>query len=449
MQAQVNSKGYPNDQLTKEFHASRRAALRNLMPDNSVAVFFSAPVRNRSNDVDYQYSQDPNFYYLSGLTEPNSMLLIFKKETTLGGKTGNEFIFVQPKNTKQEMWTGVLLGPDTVSKTLGFKNVFLNNEFEALTTNFVSLDKIYVIFPNDQPAETGFETDNRIKLAGQFKRKTAGIQNKLQHIDLGKWLAALRAVKQPEELVLLQKAIDISCKGHVELMKAAYPGMTEYQGQAVMEYYFKEGGSEYPGYPSIVGGGENSCTLHYEKNSKKVFNNELLLADCGAEYHGYSADVTRTMPVNGKFSDEQRAIYQLVLDAQQAGIEACKPGNRFTDPGKTATEVIMKGLVKLGIIKNEKEYRTYFMHGTSHYLGLDVHDAGMYGNLEAGNVITVEPGIYIPVGSDCDKKWWNIGVRIEDDVLITAEGHRVMSDAAPKTIEAIEKLMMEKSFFKK
>jgi len=444
--AQTDNKGYPNDYLTKEFHTGRRAALRNLMTAKSVAVFFASPERVRSGDVDFFYSQDPNFYYLTGFTEPNAMLLIFKEETTINGKTGNEFIFVQPKNVRQETWTGKIMGASEVSEKLGFKNVFLNEEFEKTEIKFDRLDKIEAIYPVDLPAETSNEKGHLTNLVSQFKTKIAN--NSARSENLNKWLSALRAIKQPEEITLLQKAIDISCKGHIELMKAVHTGITEYQAQAVMEYYFKEAGSEYVGYPSIIGGGENSCTLHYEKNTKKVFDNELLLADCGAEYHGYSADVTRTMPVNGKFTEEERVIYQLVYDAQQAAIAACKPGVAFGATHKAAVEVIKKGLLKLGLINNERDYQKYFMHGTSHYLGLEVHDVGLYGNLESGNVITVEPGIYIPAGSDCDKKWWNIGIRIEDDVLITPDGHRVMSDTAPKTIEAIEKLISEKSIFK-
>lgn len=440
---------YPNDYLSKEFHASRRAALRELMPNNSVAVFFAAPVRVRSNDVNYIYAQDPNFYYLSGLTEPNSLLLIFKNTTTIAGQAGNEFIFVQPKNYEQELWTGKILGVDGTKKKLGFSNVFPNNAFDTLPINFRSLNFIYSIPPKDLSSEISSRKGNLVNLVNQFNSKIEFSKKNLRYSELTTWMVELRAIKQPEEIVLMQKAIDISCRGHIELIRSVTPGTTEYEAQAVMEYYFKQGGAEYTGYPSIIGGGENTCTLHYEKNTKTVLQNELLLFDCGAEYHGYSADITRTIPVNGKFSEAQRTIYQLVLDAQLAGINACKPGADFHAPHRAAQAVIGKGLVMLGIIKNEAEQKKYFMHGTSHYLGLNVHDPGTYGKLEVGNVLTVEPGIYIPNGSDCNKKWWNIGVRIEDDVLIIPEGYRIMSNQVPKTIDAIENLMTEQSFFKK
>jgi Xaa-Pro aminopeptidase len=206
-------------------------------------------------------------------------------------------------------------------------------------------------------------------------------------------------------------------------------------------------GAEYPGYPSISGGGENSCVLHYETNRKQLTGDNLLLMDMGAEYHGYTADVTRTIPVDGSFSPEEKLIYELVLKAQLTGISLALAGNDFHDPHHAATEVIAKGLVELGLISDPSEVRGYFAHGTSHYLGLEVHDPGNYGKLKPGMVITVEPGIYIPAGSDCDKKWWNIGVRIEDDVLITDNEPFVMSGKLVKTVVDIEKLMQEESFF--
>ena len=210
-------------------------------------------------------------------------------------------------------------------------------------------------------------------------------------------------------LKLLQKAIDITCDAHLDLMKSLDSTMTEYQAQALVEFGFKFNGSEYVGYPSIVGAGENSCILHYITNRKKFQNPEMLVVDAGAEYHGYTADVTRTLPVNGKFSKEQAEIYNIVLKAQEEGIKACKKGNNFRDPHNAAVDVIKKKLLDLGIITDPNDFIKYFFHGTSHYLGLDVHDAGTYSKLKVNSVITVEPGIYIPVGSPCDKKWWNIG----------------------------------------
>lgn len=225
--------------------------------------------------------------------------------------------------------------------------------------------------------------------------------------------------------------------------------MKEYQSQAIVEYVFKTNGAEYPGFPTIMGAGENTCVLHYTSNRKPLEKNDLLVSDIGAEYHGYTADVTRTLPVNGMFSEEQKIIYNIVLDAQKAGIAQCKKGNKFWDPHDAATKIIAAKLVELGIIDKTYQVKEYFMHGTSHYLGLDVHDAGLFGSLQPGNIITVEPGIYIPAGSSCDKKWWNIGVRIEDDILIT-EGEPInLSEKAPREIAEIEQLMLEVGSFEK
>ncbi|GAB3829418.1 aminopeptidase P family protein [Hymenobacter jeollabukensis] len=258
-------------------------------------------------------------------------------------------------------------------------------------------------------------------------------------------LDELRAVKTPEELKLLRQAVRISAVGQQEVMKALRPDMGEMELQGLHEYVYRKYGAEYEGYPSIVGAGANGCILHYEVNDKPRVGNDLVLMDCGAEYHGYSADVTRTVPPSGKFSPEQKQIYELVLAAQEAGFQACKPGAAFRAPHEAANKVIVEGLKKLGIIKTDAEVRRYFPHGTSHYLGLDVHDRGGYGPLQAGNVITVEPGIYIPEGSDCDKKWWNIGVRIEDDILVTSNGWENLSKEAPRSVADIEALMAKPS----
>jgi Xaa-Pro aminopeptidase len=259
-------------------------------------------------------------------------------------------------------------------------------------------------------------------------------------------LRTLRGIKLPEEIALIQKAASISVLGHNDVMRAIKPGMKEYQAQAIMEYHFKNAGSEYPGYNSINGAAENACVLHYITNLKTVKDGDLLLSDCAAEYHGYSADVTRTVPANGKFTEAQKALYEIVLAAQDAGIAACKAGAPFADIDAASRAVVNAGLIKLGIAANEKEARTYFPHGTSHHLGLDVHDLGPR-ILAPGVVVTVEPGIYIPAGSKCDKKWWNIGIRIEDDILITESGNVNMSKGSPRTVAEIEKMAAQKTIF--
>ncbi len=262
---------------------------------------------------------------------------------------------------------------------------------------------------------------------------------------LGTLLDGLREIKQPEELTLLRRAIQISTAGQREVFKLVRPDMGEMEIQGLHEYVYRRFGAEFQGYPSIVGGGANGCILHYIANDRQRLDNDLLLMDCGAEYHGYTADVTRTIPPAGRFSPAQRQIYELVLAAQEAGFTQCKPGAEYNAPNKATQEVIAAGLLKLGIIKDKKEVPRYYPHGASHYLGLDVHDRGTYGALRPGTVITVEPGIYIPAGSPCDQKWWNIGVRIEDDVLITEKGYENLSAGAPRTVAEIEQLMAEPS----
>ncbi len=447
----INAQNYDTDLLTKEFHKARREALRKLLPDSTCAVFFANPERQRANDTKYLYHQDPNFYYLTGLTESNAMLIIFKNpQTFYDTLTSNELIFVQTRNQAEEVWTGKRLGIDGVKKQLGFNAVFYGNQFPDFKIDFSKYKNIYHHeFYNDIRDDKDDKGD-LYSLVKHFKQKTNDYKRKnTEDFTLQGWMATLREIKQPEEIDLMRKAIDMTCAAQLEIMKALEPGMKEFQAQAVVEYMFKKEGSEYVGYNSIVGGGENSCILHYETNRKKLDGGDMLVIDAGAEYHGYTADVTRTLPVDGKFSEQEKIIYNIVLEAQEAGIKACKSGAEFRASHKAAVNVIQKRLLEHGIIKSGNDYMKYFFHGTSHYLGLDVHDAGNYGKLTPGNIITVEPGIYIPAGSNCDPKWWNIGVRIEDDILITTGDPEVLSGKLPKKIEEIEAIMKEESLFNK
>jgi Xaa-Pro aminopeptidase len=444
----VSGYRYESDWLSKEFHAGRRTALRNEMPPNSVAVFFSNPVRNRSNDVDYDYHQDPNFYYLTGHTEPNSVVFIFKENTAFKSFSGNEALFIEERLPNKETWTGRLLGTKDARMVLGFDTVLSNSELASFPIKLDSFNKI-LIAPLEKVDDAGENKDlSRLQLVYLKLLGERGIQKQDASL-LQKIMTQLREVKEKEELLLLRKAIDISCKAHIELIKSVQTNIHEYEAQSIVEYMFKSQGAEFEGYPTIAGGGENTCVLHYTTNRKKLENNQLLLCDAGAEYHGYTADVTRTIPVDGVFSAEERALYEIILAAQEAGINECKADNSFYAPHTAAVKVIKEGLLKLGIIKNEKEYRNYFPHGTSHYLGLDVHDVGSHGPLKSGSVITVEPGIYIPEGADCDSKWWNIGIRIEDDILITTGEPENLSAKIPKKIEEIEALMKTKGAFEK
>jgi Xaa-Pro aminopeptidase len=288
-------------------------------------------------------------------------------------------------------------------------------------------------------------------------KDSAGLAAFKQKISMQKWsssqfvqdLAVLREIKTPEELDMMHKTVSISCLAHAEAMKAIHPGISEAELQGIQEYVQKKLGAEYVGYPSIVGAGANGCILHYEENTNRNIGKELVLMDVGAEYHGYSADVTRTVPSTGKFTPDERAIYDLVYQAQEEVFKLCHEGTPFAKLNEKATEVLAEGLVKLGIIKDKKEIGTYYPHGCSHFLGLDVHDAGDYDQtLKENMVITVEPGIYIPSGSPCDKKWWNIGVRIEDDVRIGKEKVELLSYLAPRRSEDVEKMCAQGSAFR-
>lgn len=500
------------DYLTPSFHAERRAEVRAKMPSNSVAVFFANPIRNRANDVDYHYHQDPNFYYLTGFKEPHAILLIYKEPQDFDGEQTHEVLFVQERNPLREQWDGYRLGVKGAKERLGFKDVFFNTDFASFKTQFEQFDSVLFFdfendvrddvsdtadlysliesfktkanFPEDfsasrtslyryittsnkqssanvaQVLDRSLRRDNDLandpllvgyKKAINERQRTElkqQMQMKLNNLDaetLGVIMDELREIKHPEEITLLKKAIYISAVGQVEVMKAMHPNMSEREIQGIHEFVFKKYGAEYEGYPSIVGGGHNGCVLHYITNDKPRVGTDLVLMDLGAEYHNYTADVTRTIPADGSFTAEQRAIYDIVYEAQEAGIAASVVGANMRAPHMAALKVIEKGLKALGIIKDTSEVRRYFPHGTSHYLGLDVHDAGTYEPFKHNTLITVEPGIYIPENSPCDPKWWGIAVRIEDDILITDNGPVNLSAYAPRTSTAIEAMMKQPS----
>ncbi len=444
-----------HDELTPAFHKERRELLREKLPSNSVAIFFTNPVRNRSNDIDYVYHPDPDFFYLTGYTEPNAVLLLFKNEQQdKEGNKFNEIIFVQPKSEWDEMWFGKRLGVKGVKEKLGFGKVYPNADFLYYDPGFKNFDRIlYKPFNND--IRNTEDNGDLYDLVEWFKEK-AGITDtlqagkkgksgpKLDHKSLEKIMGELREIKTPEEIALLKKAIKITCLGQNEAMKAAYPGISEKSLQAIQEFVHRIYGSEAEGYPPIVGSGENSCILHYEENTRaKTDSGDLVLMDIGAEYNGYSADITRTIPVSGTFTREQKQIYDIVLKAQQASIDNCKQGESYRNFENAGREAVTEGLMELGIIHEESEAFSYLPHGISHPIGLDVHDAGDITTLKENMVITIEPGIYIPEGSPCDKKWWKTGIRIEDDLLVNKKGCEVLSTLSPRTTDAIEAMMKE------
>jgi Xaa-Pro aminopeptidase len=428
------------DRLSPEFHVGRRSALRNLMPAGSVVVIFSNPVRNRSNSVDYQYSQNPGFYYLTGYIEPDAALFLFRDSVNLNGRFTNEILLIEGPNKASATWSGQVLTTEETNDSLKINSVFLNRDCKKVAE--VLCEKTVWIIRPDQPRKASYSESGLPALVQAIESQLRKCQVVPDTTSLTTALAQLREVKQPEELLLLRKAIDLTVSGFQKMIKAIEPGMKEYQAQAIIEYETKMGGSEYQGYPSISGAGLNACVLHYTFNRSKLESGDLLLADMGAEYHGYTADITRTVPVNGKFSPAQLQLYQLVLKAQNAGIAECVPGKPFSASHFAARKVIAEGLLDLGITASESEVSEYFMHGTSHYLGLDVHDPGTKGPLKAGTVMTVEPGIYIRKGAACDPKWWDIGIRIEDDILVTDDDGPVnLSGKLVRDPAAIEKMM--------
>lgn len=437
----------PTDYLSKEFHKGRREAFRALMPANSVAVIFSYPERVFSKDVNYNYHQNPDLFYLTGYKEPDGVLLLFKENQGSGEKY-NEVLFVREKNANREMWTGRRLGTDGAKSKLGFSTVYNGKDFKNFDIDFKKFDKIiYDKIPTDIGKDkSGFDL---FGLLDTFKTK-AGITIESEvSLELFRTITnSLREIKTPEELVLMRKTVKLSCVAHNEVMKAVGPDMSENEADGIHAYIHKHYGAEGEGYPPIIGAGANGCILHYGENNATKIDNELLLMDVGSEYHGYSADVTRTIPANGKFTEEQKAIYQLVYDAQEEVFKICKEGTPIQDLNKKSKEVIAAGLIKLGIITDPADVKIYYPHGCSHFLGLDVHDKGNYmGSLKENMILTVEPGIYIPANSKCDKKWWNIGVRIEDDILIKKGSYENLSAESPRKWDEIEKLAAQKSTF--
>jgi len=428
-----------------KIYARRRAELMQQL-GKDIVIVPTAPVRNRNNDVDYAFRPDSDFYYLTGFNEFEAVAVLCP------GRANGEFIiFCREKDPEKEIWDGRRYGLEGVIEHFGADDAFPYTDIgDILPRIMEDREKIYTHvgrYPDFDMLILSWL--NSIK-----ERSRSGVHAPYELVDLSHILHEHRLIKQKEEIALMKEAAKISCAGHVRAMQQCKPGMMEYQLQAELEYEFQRRGSFSPAYPSIVAGGKHACILHYTENDAVLRDGDLILVDAGAEIGCYAADISRTFPVNGKFSAEQKAVYEIVLIAQQAAFEHCQAGNHWNQPHEAAVQVITEGLLDIGLLDGELneliesgEYRRFYMHKTGHWLGMDVHDVGDYqieGNwreLEPGMVFTVEPGIYILAAEDIDSRWHNIGIRIEDDVLIKRNQYEVLSSDAPKEIEDIEALM--------
>ncbi|MGA7160321.1 MAG: aminopeptidase P N-terminal domain-containing protein [Bacteroidota bacterium] len=443
---------YDQDEIPGSVYKQRRERFMGEIGTDAVSIFFSASEKNRNGDDDYPFRQDDNFYYLTGFNEPNAILVMIPRGTLLRSDqdstktdTVREILFVQPRDVRSERWTGRRFGPAGAMSLLGVQRAFTNEKFKKMFPSIVYTSGVKVLYVPPIP-DGGGELAELLQPVGEYLYRLRSGNSLVELRDPGSIVRKYRAVKSPEEIALMVKAAHISAVAHMQAMMSCKPGMAEYQLQAVYEYVFRKLGSEFNAYSCIVGSAENSVILHYESNRRPINNGDIVLADCGAEYHGYASDVTRTYPANGKFSEPQRKIYQLVLDAQNACIAMMKPGAVWRDVSAKADSVLIEGLFALGIVKekNQSELRRFFPHGLGHAVGLDVHDVSS-NVMMTGVVYTLEPGIYIPENAEgVDPKFFNIGVRIEDDILITQEGHTILSGEAPREIDEIESLMKKK-----
>ncbi len=422
--------------IQEKEYAKRRARLASLLQPNSIALLCSAEPKIRSNDTEYPYRQNSNFYYLTGFTEPDAALVIIK-----GKKSFQTYLFVQPKDPQKELWNGSVLGVKKAKKRFLVDAVHSIEHLEAF------LQK---------------ESEARSEFYYEFAQSTKAVQ-KVQQLsqksytrhNLTKPIERLRLQKSPSEIALIKKGMEITKEAHHHAMQLAKEGMMEYELQAEFEYIFTKRGAYSDAYTTIVAGGNNANTLHYIKNDQKLEAGELILIDAGCEYSYYATDITRTIPVSGKFSDAQRELYSLVLDVEKTIISMIKPGVMRSDLQKVAERMLCEGMVRLGILQGsvkkllkKKKHKKYFPHGIGHYMGIDVHDSCPYKTkkgkeipLKPGMVLTIEPGLYLPKDDKkIPKKYRGTGIRIEDDILVTKEGCENLSADIAKEIEEIETL---------
>ena len=426
--------------------APRRARLAAAM-QTGAAILPTAPERLRNRDAHYLYRYDSYFYYLSGFPEPESVMVL------LAGDTPRSILFCRDKDLEREIWDGFRFGPDAAREVFGFDECYSITELDARMPQLLA----------DQPslychlgADTAWDTRVLGWINAVRAQVRSGVAAPSAVHDLHRWLDDMRVVKDEHELAAMRRATDISSRAHVRAMRAAKTAHHEYEVEAELLYEFRRGGAQAPAYTSIVAAGANACVLHYVSNDAPLCQGDLLLIDAGCEFNGYAADITRTFPVSGRYTPAQRDVYEVVLAAQAAAITATRPGARWNEPHDAALRVLAQGMIDFGLcsgsldkVLENGDYRRFYMHRTGHWLGLDVHDAGEYKCdkqwrlLEPGMVLTAEPGFYIRPGEGVPAHFENIGIRIEDDVLVTADGYEVLTAATPKSVAAIEALMCE------
>lgn len=431
-------------------YAKRRKELMQQIGSTGIVILPASAEQIRNGDAHLPYRQQSDFYYLTGFEEPEAVVVLAPNR-----KEGEYILFNRLRDRDREIWEGPRAGQDGAKKDFQADQAFPISELEAKLPELLS-DREAIHYPlglNKDFDKVLMHAVNKIRA-----KIRGGLQSPIAFVDVTPSLHEMRLFKSAEEIALMQKAVDITAKGHIRAMQVCKPGMNEYELEAELLYEFHKNGARYTAYTSIVGAGRNSCVLHYVSNNQVIKDGDLVLIDAGAEYQNYAADITRTFPANGKFSDEQRKIYELVLESQLAAIKAVKPGASWMAAQDAILKVITQGLVDLGILKGnvdslieQQAYFPFYMHKSGHWLGLDVHDAGRYRvdgkwrPLKEGMMLTVEPGIYISADiPGVHERWHNIGVRIEDDVLVTAKGCDVLSHNIPKTIAEIEAVMANK-----
>ncbi|MFT6957585.1 MAG: Xaa-Pro aminopeptidase [Halieaceae bacterium] len=433
--------------ISKSEYARRRKNLMALMEPNSIAIIPAAREQMRSRDTHFPFRQDSDFYYLSGFQEPDAVLVLIPER-----RHGQFVMFSRDKDPTSELWDGYRAGPEGVCSEYGADDAFPLSDIDDILPGLIEgRDRVYY----SMGRSSDFDQQITAWVSSIRSKEASGAVPPGEFTDLDHMLHDLRLLKSAAEIRLMRKAGEITGKAHEQAMRISRSGCYEYHLEAELQYEFARSGARHPAYPSIVGGGDNGCILHYIENNARLKEGDLVLIDAGCEYQGYAADVTRTFPVNGRFSPAQRALYDVVLAAQLAGIAEIRSGNHWNQFHDATVKVITEGLVKLGLLKGrvstlieQEAYKAFYMHRAGHWLGLDVHDVGDYrigGEwrlLEPGMVMTVEPGIYVsPNNHKVAAKWRGIGIRIEDDVAVTADGCEVLTENLVKTADDIEALM--------